>query len=175
MSDFDLILTRRREVEQEIARLKTRLGEMDVELAELDTAGRVMARLSGAKWPPVGEANERQSATVIVPAAHARLTTPDMIIAALANARARGLRGLEPKEIARYINDHLAPNVKGEYISSICWRMWKRGQLRKDPGSPLYSLPEKESAPDLLSSGEQSGADDQPSAQGGEARPGGGT
>lgn len=47
--DNNLITNRRREVEAEIDRLRTMLSEYEAELVELDTAGRVMARLSGAK------------------------------------------------------------------------------------------------------------------------------
>jgi len=60
-----------------------------------------------------------------------------MIEAVLTKAHRR----MEPKEIRQEIADMFDPNVKSEAVSSICWRMWKRGQLEKVKGTASYRLP----------------------------------
>ncbi len=52
--------------------------------------------------------------------------------------------GMEPREITHVIENAWWPNAEGNAISSIAWRMWKRGELEKN-GS-LYMLPQKETA-----------------------------
>ena len=61
---------------------------------------------------------------------------------------------MEPRDLTRAIARRWWPSVKSEEVSPIVWRMWKRGQLRKE-GS-LYLLPENTEAADLL--GEDSAA-----------------
>ncbi|MBO6540839.1 MAG: hypothetical protein JJ969_15740 [Rhizobiaceae bacterium] len=161
---MNLILSRRREVEQEIARTRDLLAELDKELAELDMAGRVVARLTGAKWPEAGSAN--QPAAQTPSKSKKSYTLPDMISFTLRQSYRTGRRGLTPKEIRDSIKDNLDPNVRSEAVSSICWRMWKRGQLIKDDDSAEYRLPEKDMATDLLSVRDQSAAIG-PEAQGG--------
>jgi hypothetical protein len=180
MDNAGLILNRRREVEQEIARLQTQLKEYDKELVELATAERVLTRLTGARGPApseaVGPSTAKGSAEGAAPVTYGNPPTlPQLILTALSRAHRSGLTGLEPKDIADAILLR-NPTAKVSGVNSIAWRMWKRGQLAKDEGSSLYRLPDKEKPADLLSpAGEQSaGLSDQPSAQGGEARPGGG-
>jgi hypothetical protein len=60
---------------------------------------------------------------------------PEMITTAI---RVAG-RGLEPREMTAFIRQKWWPNVKGESVSPIAWRMARQGQLKKD-GS-FYRLP----------------------------------
>lgn len=140
--EMNLILTRRREVEAEIERTKALLSDLEREIGELDMAGRVIARLSGAKWPETGAADQRAATVVHVPTATVRkLTLPEMIEVVLTKAHRSGRKGLEPKEIRQHIAESLDPEVKSEAVSSICWRMWKRGQLQKVDDTAAYRLP----------------------------------
>lgn len=172
--EHNLILNRRREIEQEVSRLKSLLSAYTVELEELDTVERVINRLSGAKRGEAGAAIEPKPAALSRPSPRNAMTMPQMIEAALVRAHRQGLQGLEPKAITESIAAHGKPEVKNSAVNSISWRMWKSGRLVKADNSAVYSLPDNEKAADLLSLGEQSAAlSDQP-AQGGEARPGGG-
>lgn len=186
MSELSLILNRRAEVVGMIDRIKSELPALEAELVELDTAGKVMARLTGAEWYPAGEENRPLPPPAIEDSGGKKATMPEMIQIILEQAHKEGLRGLEPKEITRRIAAAWVPDVKGDYVSAITWRMWKRQQLAKVEGG-LYRVPYKNfpdgslapssqmnSATDAQSSPDTPVAEDQPSAQGGEARPGGG-
>jgi len=174
--DNNLITNRRREVEAEIDRLRTMLSEYEAELVELDTAGRVMARLSGAKRAAPGEANKQEQAVVPPKVASKEPPLTDKIVAVVSEAHRQGRKGLEPKEIFDAI---IAKGWAADLaaVRSTTWRIWnKHGRLSKpDPDSPLYSVPEREKATDLLSGREQSEAFDHQPEQGREAGPGGGT
>lgn len=173
--DKNLITNRRREVEAEIERLKISISEFEAELAELDTAERVMARLSGAKWVAPSKANQQEP--TIVPPTISKGEPPltEKIIAVVSEAHRRGLKGLEPKDVYDAI---IAKGWSADVaaVRSTTWRIWKHGgRLSKpDPDSPLYTVPEREKATDLLSRREQSEAFDQPE-QSREAGSGGGT
>jgi hypothetical protein len=174
--DQNLITNRRREVEAEIERLKLTIGEYEAELAELDTVERVMARLSGAKRVATGPANQQQPTPVQQKAPVKEPPLTEKIVVVVAEAHRRGLKGLEPKEIYDAI---VAKGWTADLsaVRSTTWRIWnKHGRLSKpDPDSPLYSVPEREKATDLLSGREQSEAFDHQPEQGREAGPGGGT
>lgn len=185
-NEMHLILTRRREVEQEIARAKAVIALGQKELLELDMAGAVVARLSGASWPPSGEDNGRPATEVRLPGpAELTMTAdapkvvakslPEMIEEVLSKAHRRGLRMMEPKEIKQEIINTLDPNVRPEAVSSISWRMWKRGQLEKVEGTSAYRLPQNENPSDDAPAGVASEGLLSSPAQGREAGPGGGT
>jgi hypothetical protein len=174
--DKNLITNRRREVEAEIERLKLSMAQYEAELVELDTAERVMDRLSGAKWVAPGEANKQEQAIVPPKVASKEPPLTDKIVAVVSEAHRQGRKGLEPKEIFDAI---IAKGWAADLaaVRSTTWRIWKHGGRLSKPNadSPLYSVPEREKATDLLSSEEQSEAFEQKPAQGGEARLGGGT
>lgn len=160
--DKNLITNRRREVEAEIERLKISISEHEAELAELDTAERVMARLSGAKWVAPSKANQQEPTIVPPQIAPRERPLTEKIQIVLQEAHRRGLKGLEPKEIYENI---IAKGWSADVsaVRSTTWRIWKDGRLSKpDLDSPLYTVPEREKATDLLSSEEQPGAFDQP-------------
>jgi hypothetical protein len=66
-------------------------------------------------------------------------TTHEMILAALRDAEARGLRGLPPKDIANFIRQKWWPHLKSASVGPAAWRLYGENQLRKDGG--LYMLP----------------------------------
>lgn len=174
--DLNLISIRYREVEQEIARLKGRILELEAELPELDIAGRVIARLSGAEWPPVGTPDESKPEKASSAKPEGLPTMPEMILVVMAESYRRGKRGMEPKDVATAISERWWADLKGSTnVSTTMWRMAqpKDGRLLKDDDSPLYMLaneplPLNEKPADSVSEGEQSAGLSQPSAQGGE-------
>jgi hypothetical protein len=66
-------------------------------------------------------------------------TMPVMIIEALKDAKARGVRGLEPKEITNFIAEKWWPTVTINAVGPIAWRMYSREKLAKRQSK--YSLP----------------------------------
>lgn len=186
MDELNLLTRRREEVAGMIANYRKHIAELEAELVELETAGKVIARLSGAAWPPAGSANQLHatgiaastevgSVKVLTVPGASPPTMPEMIIAVLHAAHRQGLRGLSPKEMAERIREKFpGAVVKGDYVASIAWRTGKQGRIRKI-GEGLYALPEEKEATDLLSREDQSEASGSNPAQGGEARPGGGT
>jgi hypothetical protein len=174
--EMTLLSNRRREVLGEIARLKERLSEMEAELVDIDAAGRVIARLSGAEWPPSGAQDKPKPAGASGAKPEGTPTMPEMIKDVLARAHRQGRRGMEPKEIAKAIAEQWWPDVRGDHASSITWRMWKRGDLEKVEGTTLYRLPQEDKAPDADAAEQPSGALFQnPSMRPVEPEPGGGT
>jgi hypothetical protein len=63
----------------------------------------------------------------------------EMIETAIKEAVGEGRKGMEPREMTEFIRNKWWPNVKGESVSPIAWRMSKNGQLKKD--GALYKLP----------------------------------
>jgi hypothetical protein len=167
MEPITLIADRRRKIEAEMADLTEHMAALKSELVELDTAGRVLARLSGTSWPPApqrvdGDDTEDSGKPNDLP------TVPDMILAVLGTAKGSGLRGMEPKTITAQIAEGWWPDVKGPHISSVVWRMWKAGRLAKD--GAIYMLPDMNEPPDGKSATDTSeGSIHQPEAQGREA------
>lgn len=170
--DTNLIQIRRREVDAEITRLEARLADMRNELADLDTAERVLSRLSGAKRSETRPA-DKPKPTVVPPETSYEPPLTEKIFTVLTEAYRRGLKGLEPSGIydAIIAKDWTASK---DAVRTTTWRLWNEDRLAKVPDTRLYSVLEKEKATDLLSSQEQSGAFDQNPAQGREAGPGGG-
>lgn len=178
MTEMNLIENRRHDVEQQIARLKTNLAKLEAELVELETAANVIARLTGAKRPETSTPAQPSTAaassrTITVMRDNPLVKAPPMsklITDELQKAHAENEAGLEPKEMQRRIAVRIMPAPKGEYVSSIAWRMWKHGQLvKEDENSAVYSLPGRKPA-DQVSVADQSAGLSQPSAQGGEPR-----
>jgi hypothetical protein len=149
-----LITARRREIEAEIKRLMAQINALRAELPDLDAAERVFGRLSGQGGTSLGAV--KQLASTSEPEAGADTSKPpntptinEMIVEALQDAAGRGISGLQPAAMTRYIAAKWWPNVPSVAISPIAWRMWKNNQLEKD--GPLYKLPKNAEAVDLLS------------------------
>jgi len=167
-----LVRDRRLAVEAEIEHLIARISALKAELPDLQVTERTLTRLAAGEHQAdqrdtifVIHPDEVEARKLITPAKLAAAlngggkpsgipTTPEMILTLLTEASRRGSRGYEPQELTRAISRRWWPGVKSEEVSPIVWRMWKRGQLRKD-GS-MYFLPENTEAADLL--GEDSAA-----------------
>src|SRR3954463_3870482 len=152
ISPCEIISSRRREIEADMDRLRGQIGAMQTalevyraELKELEVADRVMARLQPENSRSgISESIQPDADIPISPAQPARKptgtpTVPHMIIAALHQARRRGLAGLEPKDMTSYIASTWWPDAKVTDVGPIAWRMWKKqGVLVNEGGT--YAL-----------------------------------
>jgi hypothetical protein len=62
-----------------------------------------------------------------------------MIVEALKDAKARGVRGLEPKQMADFIAGKYWANVPINAVGPIAWRMYSKERLAKRQSK--YFLP----------------------------------
>jgi hypothetical protein len=170
---INLIAIRRREVEQEIAVLSSRIDQLRQELPRLTVAEEVMGRLTGRAGEKAGAADESVAAAGSGGKPDGTPTITDMILRVVIEAFQGGLTaGLQPKEMTRRIRGKWWPDARGSQISSIAWRLEKRGLLVKD--GPRYKLAPKhvETAVALT---KESSAASWSSTRPVEAAPGGGT
>lgn len=145
MTDSQLITRRRQELESLVSQLKSDLADAQQELGDLDTAERVLARLSGAERPSSGEEDEQQPQGALGKKPKGLPTMPKMIEAVLSDALVDGKRGLTPREARSLIAERFWPDVKTENVNAIMWRMEQRGQLEKGEDAE-YRLPDMKSA-----------------------------
>lgn len=182
--ELSILASRRRAlVEQRNEAIRV-LNATDKELNEVDFAGRVVARLSGAVWPPESSPEPMATAALsnvaslrqVVPAAEVKpMTQPDMVISVMASAHADPkFDGISPVEIGEAMERRFKIKLPKAGISPIVWRLWQSGKLIKVRDG-MYRLPQMKEATDLLSREDQPAASGSTPAQGGEARPGGGT
>lgn len=143
--ELHIVQVRLAEIEQERKRLQDHLRTLDAEQKELEIAERVFARLTGAQRVAAGSADEQPAKAHATTKPEGTPSVPEMIMILLWEAREAGAAGLEPKEMTARIAEAWWPDVRGDAVSPIAWRMWKRGQLEKD-GS-IYKLPETKEAP----------------------------
>lgn len=164
--DKTLITIRRAELDGEAERLRARLEAITAERQELDIAERVIDRLSGAQRDSAGEANQPQPPQVASSRTKRPVTVRQMIMAALMDARQRGLPGRTPQEIREYIEATYGQKI-GQQINTTASRMWHDiKEIDKDTEAGLFRLPLKEKPADLLSGGEQSAGYSQPARDG---------
>jgi hypothetical protein len=72
-------------------------------------------------------------------------TIPDMIFAALRDAREQGKPGMWPRELVAFIRKTYWPEAPAEPINPIAWRMWSKDRTLEKDETAGYSLrPEKE-------------------------------
>jgi hypothetical protein len=117
------------------------LNALEVQERDLETAERVLTSLEAEQEPELALV-EAAVATTITPQPgkpEGIPTMPEMIKEALKDARSRGLKGLEPKEITSFIAAKWWPTVTINSVGPIAWRMYDREQLAKRQSK--YSLP----------------------------------
>lgn len=171
MNDQSIITHRIEEVKAENARLHEKLDENGAELADLETAANVIARLTGAKRnktvvvelaAPEKKASAKQDG---IP------TMPKLIVMALKHEK----RPMTPREITDVIRRNWWPDADGQKIGSVVWRLNKRDDIEKVEGTSTYRLPQKNEPPGEKLLGNTSGGSlFTIQAKGREAVPGGG-
>ncbi|TAX42235.1 hypothetical protein ELI02_36050 [Rhizobium leguminosarum] len=158
------IENRREEIANEMAELKGRLKDLQVELDELAVVERVINRLTGKPTSAVPSKVEKPGS---------QPTVRQMIKAALMDARQRGLPGLAPKEIRAFIQNTYGQEI-GQQINTTASRMWHHlREIEKDETTGAFFLPKEKPADEVTVESPSTGFDDN-SEHGGEARRGGG-
>ncbi|MBY3044833.1 hypothetical protein [Rhizobium leguminosarum] len=158
------IENRREEIANEMAELKGRLKDLQMELDELAVVERVINRLTGKPTSDVSSKVGKHSS---------KPTVRQMIKAALMDARQRGLPGLAPKEIRAFIQNTYGQEI-GQQINTTASRMWHDlREIEKDETTGAFFLPKEKPADEVTVESPSTGFDDN-SVHGGEARRGGG-
>jgi hypothetical protein len=142
ISKLKLIQDKRRAISREIVRQREVLTVLETMERDLETAERVLTTLEAESVPEVLQP-EPYVAPDPAPAGKPEgiPTMPEMIIAALKDAKARGLRGLEPKDITAFIATKWWPEVKINNVGPIAWRLYKSERLAKRQSK--YRLPDE--------------------------------
>lgn len=173
MTTLALIHCRKAEIEKEIQECRDRITALQAELPELEVAARVLMRLQDSA---ISKSIDELTDHPAIPP-HAKPanipTMPDMILEVLDTQAAILQGGLEPADIRDVIAKKWWPEVRPDVVGPIAWRMWKRGQLRKNGAK--YLAPQKNEAADEKPRQGPSTASVSIPAQGREAGPGGGT
>jgi hypothetical protein len=141
ISKLKMIQDKRRAISLQIVQQREVLNALEAQERDLETAERVLTSLE-AELEDVLTVVDTTDATVITPQTgkpEGIPTMPEMILEALRDARAKGLKGLEPKEITSFIAEKWWPTVTINSVGPIAWRMYDREQLAKRQSK--YSLP----------------------------------
>ena len=172
--ELTLITNRRRDVEQEIVRLRQTIALRETELTELEMAERVIVRLTGSIGAMAGGSDTEFKAAVPRAIARDKRPLPEMILTVMQDKLAEGISGMEPKNVAAIIRERWRPDIAGTYVSTTFWRMMKGGLLEKVGKSSTYRLPQKKETADTPSTEWSTASQFETPAKGREAGPGGG-
>lgn len=177
MDTNELLDLRQAQVEQALETFRQGVAAMEQELADIATARRVFSTLDGAGRDYLREAAQPKPKGALAVKASGAPTIPEMIYQVLFEAYRQGKVGLEPKEIADAIDakEGWGP-INRDVLRTRAWRLARDHKLVKAKDAAIYALPNPENY-------KPAGADPEgeepaglfPQAQGGEARPGGGT
>lgn len=150
--EISIIAIRRHEIEQQLDRIRSRIAALmeeakplEDEIKELDMAGRVVARLTGAEWPPLGEGDAKEPKASATGRPEGIPSTPEMVMTILTED-AGFSDGMTPKDIQDEIAKRWWPDVKSELVGPTIWRMWKQKRLVRTADG-RYDLPRENAAP----------------------------
>ncbi|MEM7058630.1 MAG: hypothetical protein AAF557_13645 [Pseudomonadota bacterium] len=175
-----MIQNRRREVTDELSRIDQQKAKLEKELADLETAERVIASLTGATGVASGEADAARSQKASGAKPKGIPTMPEMIGEALLELEKQPsfevMGGVEPKDVKEWIATNYWPDVNGDSIASVMWRLAKEQRIFKT-GSLYHLVQVEEETPETgpAKDGSEASLFPQPDAKGREAGPGGGT
>jgi hypothetical protein len=144
ISKLKMVQYKRRVVSQKIAQQREILAALERQERDLETAERVLVELEAGTEPELALEPEPEIAPALPepPGKPEGIPTmPDMIFEALKDARARGLKGLEPKGITAFIAAKWWPDVRINNVGPIAWRMYKNERLAKRQSK--YRLPDE--------------------------------
>lgn len=159
------------------------IADSDGELVELDITGRTLARLTGAEWPPAS-ADDAMAPKVLSGdiGTEPKMTVAELVMAAMEDAYRRHMTGLAPRDARIRIKTLFGIDADPTQVSTAMWRLANhQNKLIKDETGAylikgrLYMPLRKENPTDAQPDREASAGPDDNPAQGGEARPGGGT
>ena len=152
ISKLKMVQYKRRVISQKITQQREILAALEAQAHDLEITERVLVELESSPEPEL--ALEPETTIPPVPQNIALVandllvggkpegipTMPDMIFEALRDAKARGLRGLEPKDITAFIAAKWWPGVKINNVGPIAWRLYKNERLNKRQAK--YRLPD---------------------------------
>jgi hypothetical protein len=150
LSKLKQVQYKRRVVSQKITQHREILATLEAQERDLEIAERVLAELETSPEPelalePQPEVPQHVTLTAVDLVAGGKPegipTMPDMIFEALRDAKARGLKGLEPKDITAFISAKWWPDVKITNVGPIAWRLYKSERLTKRQSK--YRLPDE--------------------------------
>jgi hypothetical protein len=157
ISKLKMVQYKRRVVSQKIAQQREILAALEAQARDLEITERVLMELESSPEPELAlepDMAASPAAQDIALVATDLLvgggkpegipTMPNMIFEALRDAKARGLKGLEPKDIAAYIAAKWWPEVKINNVGPIAWRLYKSDRLAKRQSK--YRLPDEQVA-----------------------------
>jgi hypothetical protein len=147
ISKLKLIQAKRRGIQSRLADARALVASLETQDSNLAIAEKVLIEIDADDIQLEFEVTEptRESA----PAANENLATgkpegiptmPEMIFEALRDAKERGIKGLEPKDMAAYIAGKWWPDVKINNVGPIAWRLYKSDKLNKRQSK--YRLPD---------------------------------
>lgn len=136
-STLQALMERRQDLRNEAAHLEARMRGLRVEINDLDTAIKVIERMS----PEHARKAETRAALDKVVADVQPTTMPEMIIQALEWAPG----GLQSAAILNFIKKNFRPDVIPSQVQPTVWHMWKKGRLSRDIETGAYRLPEEKS------------------------------
>ena len=144
ISKLKVVQYKRRAISQKIAQQREILDALEAQEHDLAVAERVLAALD-AEEAEAEEVPEQAVAVVAEPAGKPEgiPTMPEMIVEALKDAKAKGQRGLEPKQMADFIAAKYWPTVTINAVGPIAWRMYSKERLAKRQSR--YFLPKASS------------------------------
>ena len=137
------IAERRRFIEKRTAELQAELSALAAEAGELDIAERVYARFS--EVPAVGGNAEKPTNSVSFETAEEGEdhdqgpTLPQMVFTILAEAKAKGRKGVDSAEMLKVIKERWKPDFTAEQVRPTLWRMVKKQRLKKR--GKIYCVP----------------------------------
>jgi hypothetical protein len=144
ISKLKIVQHKRRVISQKIAEQHEILHALEAQERDLEVAERVLTALEAED----AEAEVAPAADAAVAAEPAGKpegipTMPEMIVEALKDAKAKGQRGLEPKQMADFIAAKYWPTVTINAVGPIAWRMYSKERLAKRQSR--YFLPKASS------------------------------
>jgi hypothetical protein len=153
ISKLKQVQERRKVVARHIELYRAKLAALEMQARDLETTERVLTTLDLDSNEVETDAeelmadlaeklrkaeNERESEPVVAANENAGggkpegiPTMPEMIYEALRDAKAKGLKGLEPKDITAFIAAKWWPEVKINNVGPIAWRLYKSDKLAK--------------------------------------------
>jgi len=148
ISKLKIVQYKRRAISQKIAQQREVLAALEAQERDLEVTERVLASLDAEEAEPEAGAPEPEREVTPVAAEPTGKpegipTMPDMIIEALKDAKAKGQRGLEPKQMADFIAAKWWPGVTINAVGPIAWRMYSKERLSKRQSR--YFLPKASS------------------------------
>jgi hypothetical protein len=146
ISKLQLVQHKRRKLALKIAEHREALAALEAQERDLEVAERVLVSLDeDTDTEPIADPNEAApAATESTGKPDGIPTMPEMIYEALKDAKARGQRGLEPKDITAFIAAKWWPDVKINNVGPIAWRLYKSDKLAKRQSR--YRLPDEYAA-----------------------------